>query len=854
MTTAINLYVDEAAGMARTAWPITRGVSFPASWLDSTDKLRVADHQDRQLPLQARALAHWPDGSIKWALVDVQADLPGASRTTYRLRQDAAEAAVRPPVELCLEEDGAGLTVDTGVLRFVVDKGCCGILGDAVVVDPAGATSSPAPSRGVQARKAAGVIGAEPLIRARGMEAWANISESASDGATGRRLYGPGGRCSSRRGTDDFSVVIEEAGPLRAVIRCAGVLEAETPGLHYAGYQPLRFITRMQVYAGHAFVRVLHTVIFTANARETEIEEIGLEVPLIPVPGSRFYTALEQPFDGDLDGAWWTVEQPEDNHGWITRARHGETQRCAEAERAAGWALVGTDSMGVGVALRHMAEEFPKALSASSDSLRVYPWRHPSGRRLSYSRYSEEMAWDAGEGVYADGTGSARTTEFFVLPYSGSRIRAQEELSGLLSWPGAVVEPGWTAGCQVAVGSVAASSRRFPASERMLQGFVDWMRTQVKLSRWYGYLDHGDVMCTWDDAGDDWRYRGRWGWCNSEWDPRHALWIQFLRTADTGLFSWAEAMTRHSVDVDTCHYQPLRPYMVGGCYRHSIGHFGDEPCASHTFLDNWYDYYCLTGDQRTLEVVREAGEFLARYSWSEDPRFSISLRSIANALRGLLYAWEVTADEAFLRRAEEMYTVIAAGQNEDGSWNKRFHPRAPGHLPAQAPYGMATEGTTLAVEMGTAAPFTDAELKALGGSFSKLTRVMPLAEQRGYQTHYLLVGLELLLQLTGREDVRVCYLRGVDWFCGTDWDVEFALSQHYYGILCRHLGQAYTLTGEERYLHLGRGILRHLVQIQDWSDDPRRRGAVGMTPTALSLLFYGVPHLLGALAGAGMEE
>ena len=346
------------------------------------------------------------------------------------------------------------------------------------------------------------------------------------------------------------------------------------------------------------------------------------------------------------------------------------------------------------------------------------------------------------------------------------------------------------------------------------------------------------------------------------------MWIQYLRTGQDSHFRLGEAMTRHSVDVDTCHFHPFRPYMVGGCFRHSVGHFGDEPCASHTFLDNWMDYYYLTGDQRTLEVIREAGEFLLRYRWTENPSYSFSLRSIANALRGLLYACEATGEERFMRRAEEVYAVIARGQNEDGSWNKRFQVSTPDRLPDQAPYGMATEGTTLAVEMGTAAPFTEAEFRPLRGPGTRQLQVMPDTDHKGYQTHYLMIGLELMHRMTGREDVRAAYLKAVDWFCGNsctagdpscaagddEWDASFAWSQNYHGIICRHLGYAHQLSGDRRYLEIGRQVLRRLIDGQDWSDDPRRRGAVAMTPMAISLLFFGVPHLLGQLREAGMDE
>ena len=48
-----------------------------------------------------------------------------------------------------------------------------------------------------------------------------------------------------------------------------------------------------------------------------------------------------------------------------------------------------------------------------------------------------------------------------------------------------------------------------------------------------------------------------------------------------------------------------------------------------------------------------------------------------------------------MRRAEEVYDAVARGQNEDGSWHKRFQVSTEAKLPDQGPYGMATEGTTL---------------------------------------------------------------------------------------------------------------------------------------------------------------
>ena len=93
-------------------------------------------------------------------------------------------------------------------------------------------------------------------------------------------------------------------------------------------------------------------------------------------------------------------------------------------------------------------------------------------------------------------------------------------------------------------------------------------------------------------------------------------------------------------------------------------------------------------------------------------------------------------------------------------------------------------------------------------------------------------------------------------FCGGPgvFDSEMAWKQRYGGVLCRHLSYAYRLTGERGYLEVGQHLLRRLAESQDWSDDPKKRGAVGLSPMYLSLLFFGVPHLLGALQDAGMDE
>ena len=835
----IHLEVRVNGRLGRRTWPVTRGVPLPDGAIGDPGQLALFDAGGSSIPAQLRPLARWPDGSIKWVLLDFGADVADRECSVYNLAEHSGGTAATDEAIEVTEADDT-VRVCTGPLSFTVSRKAAGLFEQVQLGRRRGGTFEPVVD----------------LAGDTGAEFWARIREGEAGGGTQRRIYGMGSECRASLAPDAWSVEVEETGPLRTVLTCRGALEQFAPMHHYTGYRPLQFVLRIHAYAGQPFVRLLYTVVFHLNPRETQVEELGLKLPMGAGEGFVGRVAARPEVAVDLGpGGELLLAQQEDNHYRLFETTGG-ARRVSEGERTEGWLTRESDAGGLGVAMRHMAEQHPTALRANAGGgIDALVWHHPEGRLLSLARYSEEVAWHEGEGVYADGTGTAKTSELFVtwFPPGGSDT-AVDDLRRLLSPPHAAVDPAHHARCEV-TGGFAPATGAFPHSDRMLSGFVEWLDRQIQLGRWYGFFDFGDALVAWEEATGDWRFRGRWGWCNSEWDPRHGVWIEYLRTGDRRIFDLGEAMTRHSVDVDTCHWHGYRPYFVGGCFRHSVDHFGDEPCASHTFIDNWVDHYYLTGDLRTLQVLREAGAFLYNFHWTEDPQFSFSLRSIANALRGLLYVFEVTGEERFLRRAEEVYAVIARGQNDDGSWNKRFQVSTADRLPEQTPYGMASEGTTLAVELG-APPFTDEEQIELRGRDQPLLRVMPSQDHKGYQTHYLLIGIELFHRLTGRADVADVYRRAVDWFCGGTGQLgsDFALQQHYGGILCRHLAYTWRLTGERRYLDIGRDVLASLMQMQDWSDDPKRRGAVAMSPMYVSLVFFGVPYLLGALAEAGVEE
>ena len=70
---------------------------------------------------QMQVLARWFDDSIKWMLVDFQADVEPAGKAKYLLRRSDTPIAVTQPRGINVTESGDSIEVDTGRDVFVLD-------------------------------------------------------------------------------------------------------------------------------------------------------------------------------------------------------------------------------------------------------------------------------------------------------------------------------------------------------------------------------------------------------------------------------------------------------------------------------------------------------------------------------------------------------------------------------------------------------------------------------------------------------------------------------------------------------------------------------------------------------------
>jgi hypothetical protein len=303
-------------------------------------------------------------------------------------------------------------------------------------------------------------------------------------------------------------------------------------------------------------------------------------------------------------------------HGWIAAGAGG---------RASGCGYVGGTSGGVAFGLRDFRERHPTQLDvrgAASDQAEVTMWLYsPEAPAMDLRFYHDGLGLDthakqleALEITYEDyepgfGTphGIARTSEMrlWALPATPSREVLVQMKNAVQAPPLLVCAPERYHAAGV-FGPWSLPDRSSAAKKRIedqLDFLFDFYKKQVEQHHWYGFWNFGDVMHTYDADRHTWRYDvGGYAWDNSELSPDLWLWYSFLRTGRADVFRFAEAMTRHTGEVDVYH---LGRFAKLGS-RHNVQHWG---CSAKQLRISTAAYrrfyYYLTADERVGDLMRE---------------------------------------------------------------------------------------------------------------------------------------------------------------------------------------------------------------------------------------------------------
>lgn len=115
----VPLTVTAREGAATAAAPVTSGVPFAEGALTDPSRVRLL-RGGAEVPLQVLRTASWPDGSVRWLLLDFQTDLPAAPGSVALTLQTGTAPA--PVSGITITQDAATLTVATRAATFAFTK------------------------------------------------------------------------------------------------------------------------------------------------------------------------------------------------------------------------------------------------------------------------------------------------------------------------------------------------------------------------------------------------------------------------------------------------------------------------------------------------------------------------------------------------------------------------------------------------------------------------------------------------------------------------------------------------------------------------------------------------------------
>ena len=640
VVTQVPLVVTEPAGVARLRAPVTSGVPFAHGDIRSADgvALFTAGPQRSPVPLQTEVLSRWPDGSIKWLLLDFQVDLQ--PRQSVRFVLEFGGGVTRPKVTdpITITDGYDGMTIDTRRLRVHLD------------------------------RKNFRPLHAVWLDRNRDGR-YGDTERVTHPDSPGLVLTTPLGR-NFRAHLSSMHIDREQQGPLRACVRLHGTHSDETG--HF-----FRYVVRLHFFRGLPDVRFDYT--FINDHDQTTMSQVDRLI-------CGFQLAGEGPVSHYLEGPRkkpTRLFQVDDRRFHINGEPGGRT--------AAGWAASWGSQGGLAVGVRHFWQNWPKALAVGDRGLTLgilpeFPKGTYDGRPI---REEAKLFYYLRNGEYSFKIGVARTHEVWVRFLKGKPSPNWLDDHFRALGQRLLAQPTPERIAQTKVLGQLPAARAGPGADydRWFSGFLDkHLRGQTEV-REYGLLNFGDwYSIPWDS------------WGNLEYDTSRCFFQQYLRTGDRRFFDQAELAAGHLVDVDVAHAvnQPIREYggswqiEPGAIWAHSVGHTGGyygrydgekyhdiAPLVmkgayqlglvdlGHHWIGGAFDHYLLTGNRRAHEVAVMACDAMARRT---PTRYTDHLRGIGWPLQMMMAGWDATGDQAYLAAATRQWRRLRTHLDPKRGW------------------------------------------------------------------------------------------------------------------------------------------------------------------------------------------
>jgi len=606
----------------------TFGVPWPRGGLKPSQPFKIVDKAGEEVPVQSWPIAYWPDGSLKWSAHAVAAGvgLEGLAITTGKARLPAAPIAV--------SETTAGITVSSGDLVWRLPTSGVALISEALRGGRATlkdlqliaiAQDQPAlePDGVVRSTRYVSQFSKVTVEQKGPVRAVVRFDGVHSGG--GREWLPVTVRLYFHAGSDAVRIVhsfIHDGDPAKDFIRGLGVV-ARVPMSDETHNRHIRFSGEDVGVFGEA-VRTLTGLRTRGDpgpaARQAQIAGQAVRTESLP---PKLQAGLKWiPEWGDFSLSQLTPDgftlrkRTSAGHAWIDSNAGSRTR---------GLAYVGGASGGVALGLKDFWQREPTGLdirdahtelaeltawlwSPDAPAMDVRPYRsangmdtHPEeleGLDITYEDY--EAGWD-------DARGIARTSELTLWALGATpSYDAFSAMAGRVADPPRLTVSPERLRAAGVFGDWEPVDTSTPTRERIegrLTYFIDYYMKEVEQRRWYGFWSYGDVMHTYDPDRRMWRYDvGGFAWDNSELSTDLWVWSTYLRTGRADVFKFAEAMTRHTGEVDVYHLGRFKGFGT----RHGVQHWSDsskQPRVSNVAYRRIY--YYLTADERVGDLMRE---------------------------------------------------------------------------------------------------------------------------------------------------------------------------------------------------------------------------------------------------------
>jgi len=655
-----TIFVDEPTGLRRTAEPIRVGIPWPRAEVFGGENVELRDQHGRSIVHQSRVLARWPDGSVKWLLVDAVVDAGPRERIVLHLSRVERETITdtergAPGVKVIEEPDR--LVVDTGVAEFVMSRHAFGPI-------------------------AAVTIGGVEVISRAGMHAALRLVDGRRGDAVADH------------------VVVEAAGPIRTDVVIEGSFRCGKRVL------PLRFKARLAFFSGSACVRAEFMVRNPEPARHPGglwdlgdpgsfvFEDLSIHVP-VAAPARELEWHAEDPlrsergafarfclYQDSSGGENWDSANHVDGAGKPTVSFRGYRihadagsgmQTIGNGCRASPSLRVVTHAGSVAATMKDFWQNFPKALRWEDGilSIGLFPGECGAPFELQGGEQKRHVVW----------------FEFALVQSEATSARLQQPLA-------VSMDPLWVEATRTIPYFVVAEHEGETVCSDYVRNIVEGRHSffrKREVADEYGWRHFGDVYAD-HEAVHHAGPKPLTSHYNNQYDFLYGALVQFLRTGDARWRELMEDAACHVMDIDIYHTAADRAAYSGGLFWHTDHYmdaatsshrsysrqnggsgYGGGPSNEHNYTSGLFYHYCLTGDPESAAAVIGLAKWVI--DMDEGSRNLLGLidsgpsglaskttssdyhgpgRGAGNSINALLDAYRLSGDRRYMSKAEEL--------------------------------------------------------------------------------------------------------------------------------------------------------------------------------------------------------